>query len=53
MAFSMTPEAQPNLDAMTKSELLQYAADHGIGGLSSSMLKADIIAAIKGAMGWT
>lgn len=50
MAFS-SPEV--DLDAMTKAQLLQYAEDHGISGLSSSMLKADIIAAIKGAMGWT
>jgi hypothetical protein len=38
---------------MTKAELLQLAAEHGIDGLSSSMLKADIISSIKGAMGWT
>ncbi|MEI7027151.1 Rho termination factor N-terminal domain-containing protein [Paenibacillus sp. y28] len=43
----------PDPDAMTKAELLQYAADHGVNGLMSTMLKADIIAAIKGAMGWT
>ncbi|TQR33976.1 hypothetical protein C7Y45_18445 [Brevibacillus brevis] len=44
---------QPDLDAMTKSELLQFASDHGIEGVSSTMLKAEIITAIKGALGWT
>ncbi|BBI32481.1 Rho termination factor N-terminal domain-containing protein [Cohnella abietis] len=43
----------PNLDAMTKAELLQFADDHGITGVVSSMLKADVIAAIKEAKGWT
>jgi len=38
---------------MTKTELLLFASDHGVEGLTSTMLKADIIAAIKGAMGWT
>lgn len=37
---------------MTKSELLQYAEDNNIEGLSSMMLKANILEAIKGAMGW-
>lgn len=38
-----------NLDGMTKAELLAYAAEKGISGVSSSMLKADILAAIKAA----
>ena len=38
-----------NLDGMTKAELLAYAAEKGITGGSSSMLKADILAAIKAA----
>ena len=38
-----------NLDGMTKAELLAYAAEKGITGVSSSMLKADILAAIKAA----
>ena len=38
-----------NLDGMTKVELLAYAAEKGITGVSSSMLKADILAAIKAA----
>jgi hypothetical protein len=32
---------------MTKAELLAYAAENGIGGVNSSMLKADILAVIK------
>jgi len=35
---------------MTKSELLDYAEENGIGGVSSAMLKADILAAIKEAV---
>lgn len=31
---------------MTKAELLAYAAEHGITGVSSSMLKADIYSTI-------
>lgn len=52
MAFS-SPETQPDLEAMTKAELLQFGADHGIPGLTFSMLKAEIIAVVKGAIGWT
>lgn len=43
------PEPDVNLDGMTKAELLAYAAEKGITGVSSSMLKADILAAIKAA----
>ena len=39
-----------DLDSMTKAQLLEYAADNGITGVSSSMLKADILAAIKEGM---
>lgn len=35
---------------MTKAELLAYAQANGIEGVSSSMLKADILAAIKEAV---
>lgn len=35
---------------MTKAELLAYAEEHGITGVSSSMLKADIFAAIMAAI---
>lgn len=37
------------LSDMTKAELLAYAESHGIEGVSSSMLKADIYAAIVAA----
>lgn len=40
-----------DLDGMTKAELLSYADEKGIEGVSSSMLKADILAAIKAALG--
>jgi hypothetical protein len=32
---------------MTKAQLLAYASNNGITGVSSSMLKADILAVIK------
>lgn len=35
---------------MTKAQLLAYAEENGITGVSSSMLKADILAAIKEAV---
>ena len=38
------------LEAMTKAQLFDFAAEHGITGLSNSMLKADIIAAIEEAL---
>ena len=34
---------------MTKAQLAQYAAENGIKGVSTSMLKADMIAAIRAA----
>ena len=37
------------LSDMTKAELLAYAEAHGIEGVSGSMLKADMIAAIMAA----
>lgn len=42
----------PDLDALTKAELKDYATAHGIVGLNDRMLKADIISAIKEGMGW-
>jgi len=36
---------------MTKEQLLAYAAERGIEGVSSSMTKAEIIAAIQAAEG--
>lgn len=41
----------PDLEAMTKVQLLDFADSNGIAGLNDRMLKADIIAAIKEAMG--
>lgn len=41
------PAVDVNLDSMTKAELLTYAAERGIEGVNSSMLKADILAVIK------
>ena len=38
------------LEAMTKAQLLEFASEYGIDGLSNSMLKADIIAAIEEAL---
>lgn len=38
-----------DLESMTKAELAQYAAENGIEGVSASMLKADMIAAIRAA----
>jgi hypothetical protein len=43
-------EDSVDLDSMTKAQLLEYAASNGISGVSSSMLKADILATIKEAI---
>ena len=40
----------PDFSAMTKAQLLAYAGENGIEGVSSSMLKADILAVIEGAV---
>ena len=40
------PSETVDLSSMTKAELLAYAEENGIEGVSSSMLKADIYAAI-------
>lgn len=40
--------AGEDFDSMTKAELLAYAEHNGVSGVNSSMLKADILAAIKG-----
>ena len=37
-----------DLDGMTKNQLLDYAAQNGVGGVNSAMKKADIIAIING-----
>ena len=38
------------LSGMTKAQLLDYAAENGIEGVSGAMKKADIIATIEGAI---
>ena len=40
----------PDFSSMTKAQLLEYAEQNGIEGVSSSMLKADILAVIEGAV---
>lgn len=42
---------QPDLDSMTKTQLMDYAKESGLE-LDDKMRKAEMIAAIKGAMGW-
>ena len=48
--MAASPEITVDLDSMTKAQLLEYAAANGISGVNSSMLKADILAAIKEAV---
>ena len=43
-------EDSVDLDSMTKAQLLEYAEANGIEGVSSSMLKAEILAVIRGAV---
>lgn len=51
MALSAQPDPEtPDFDSMTKVELLAYAEQNGVEGVNSAMLKADILAAIKGAV---
>ena len=40
----------PDFSTMTKAQLLDYAKENGIEGVSSSMLKADILAVIEEAV---
>ncbi|MBO5060237.1 MAG: hypothetical protein J6C82_04920 [Clostridia bacterium] len=49
MALSQTAYTYEELDAYTKTELLEIAAGMGIEGLSMSNLKDEIISAILGA----
>lgn len=44
------PTRAVDLDSMTKAQLLEFAQANGIEGVSSSMLKADILATIKEAL---
>ena len=39
----------PDIYSMTKAELIEYAKQNGIEGVSSSMLKADILNVIENA----
>ena len=50
MPLSIEPTDDINLSTMTKAELLSFAAERGIDGVDSSMLKADIYAVIKEAL---
>lgn len=47
--MSEPASSTPDLDGMTKNELMTYAVQAGVEGVSSAMRKADIIEAIKGA----
>jgi len=42
----------PNLEVMSKAELLAFAEVHGVS-VDRNMRKADIVSAIKEAMSWT
>lgn len=42
------PKNAPSLSGMTKAQLLSYAGDQGIDGVSASMKKADILSVIVG-----
>lgn len=46
----MTIPSHEEFEAMTKAQLLAWAESNNITGLSNSMLKADIIAAIEEAL---
>ena len=48
----MSAPEKLDLEDMTKAQLLAFADEQGISGLNDRMLKADIIVAIKEAMGW-
>lgn len=49
MTQLLNEPAAGDLQSMTKAQLLDYAEEHGIGGVSSDMRKADIFAAIVAA----
>lgn len=50
-ASYITPAyTQSQLEAMTKTELLALASELNVEGVSGSMLKADIVAAIMAVM---
>lgn len=41
------PALKANLNGMTKAQLLDYANENGVDGVSGGMKKADIIATIE------
>lgn len=47
LANDTAPETV-DFDDMTKAQLLDYAKEHGIAGVSAAMNKADILTAVKG-----
>lgn len=49
--LSMPDPESADLESMTKAELEAYAEEKGIEGVSVSMLKAEMIAAIRAAEG--
>ena len=48
MAADAAAPAAVDVDEMTKAQLLEYAKENGIAGVSAAMNKADILAVIKG-----
>lgn len=46
----MASPSTTDLSGMTKAQLLNYAQEAGVEGVSSSMTKAAIIQAIEGAL---
>lgn len=48
VAVETAEEEAPAFDDMTKTELIAYAEENGIEGVSSTMKKSEIIAVIKG-----
>lgn len=49
MLLAEPDDSAPALSDMTKAQLLAYAEENGVDGVSSSMKKADILAVIEGA----
>lgn len=47
LATDTAPEGV-DFDGMTKAQLLEYAKENGIAGVSAAMSKADILATVKG-----
>lgn len=43
----MPAPEKPDLSTMTKAQLLEYAQENGIEGVSSSMTKAEILGTIE------